>query len=60
MRTKMNNDTETYYVVNEREVVKQEILAKIRELQDNSYMSDLNGRIALQLIKTFIKYMDKE
>jgi hypothetical protein len=43
-----------------REAVKQEILAKIRELQDNSYMSDLNGRIALQLIKTFIKYMDEE
>ena len=58
----MSNDshTVTEYVVNEREVVKQEILAKIRELQDNSYMSDLNGRIALQLIKTFIKYMDKE
>ena len=46
--------------MSERETVKQEILAKIRELQDNSYMSDLNGRIALQLIKTFIKYMDKE
>jgi hypothetical protein len=56
----MSNDTVTEYVINEREVAKQEIIAKIEELQENSYMSDLNGRIALQLIKTFIKYMDEE
>lgn len=60
MRTKMSNDTETYYVVNEREVVKQEIIAKIDELLGGGSMSVVSGTIGLNLIKTFIKYMDEE
>ena len=56
----MNNNTETYYVVNEREVAKQEILDKIEELQGMSFMSYLSSTIALELVKTFIKFMDEE
>ena len=56
----MNNNTETYYVVNEREVAKQEILAKIDELQGMSSMSYLSSTIALEMVKVFIKFMDEE
>ena len=56
----MNNDTVTEYVVNEREVAKQEILAKIEELKGMSSMSYLTGIIALQLVEVFIKFMDEE
>lgn len=56
----MNNNTETYYVVNEREVVKQEIITKIDELLGGGSMSVVSGTIGLNLIKTFIKYMDEE
>jgi len=57
---KMTNNTETYYVVNEREVAKQEILAKIQELKAMDSMSYLTGIIALQLVEVFIKFMDEE
>ena len=56
----MSNQFETYYEVNEREVAKQEILAKIDELQGMSSMSYLSSTIALELVKTFIKFMDEE
>jgi hypothetical protein len=56
----MNNNTETYYVVNEREVAKQEILAKIQELKGMSSMSYLSATIALQLVEVFINFMDEE
>ena len=56
----MNKNTETYYVVNEREVAKQEILAKIQELKAMDSMSYLTGIIALQLVEVFIKFMDEE
>jgi hypothetical protein len=56
----MNNSTETYYVVNEREVAKQEITSKIDELLESSSMSYLSGIMALEMIKVFIKYMDEE
>lgn len=56
----MTNNTETYYVVNEREVAKQEITSKIQELLDSGSMSVVNGIMALEMIKVFIKYMDEE
>jgi hypothetical protein len=56
----MSDNLETYYVVNEREVVKQEITSKIQELLDSGSMSVVNGIIALEMVKVFIKYMDEE
>jgi hypothetical protein len=56
----MSNQFETYYEVNEREVAKQEILAKIEELKAMDSMSYLTGTIALQLVEVFIKFMDEE
>lgn len=56
----MNKDTETYYIVNEREVAKQEILTKIEELKVMPSMSYLSSIIALELVATFIKFMDEE
>jgi hypothetical protein len=58
----MSNDshTVTEYVVNEREVAKQEILAKIQELKGMSSMSYLSATIALQLVEVFINFMDEE
>jgi hypothetical protein len=46
--------------MSEREVVKQEIIDKIDELLNGSSMSVVNGIMGLNLIKTFIKYMDEE
>lgn len=43
-----------------RESVKQDIMNKIDELLEDSNVSYLNGIIALQLIKTYIKYMDED
>jgi len=43
-----------------REAAKQEILDKIEELQGMSFMSYLSSTIALELVKTFIKFMDEE
>ena len=43
-----------------REQVKQEIIDKIEELQFMNSMSVVNGIMALELVKTFIKYMDEE
>jgi hypothetical protein len=43
-----------------REAAKQEILDKIEELQGMSSMSYLSSIIALELVKTFIKFMDEE
>ncbi len=43
-----------------REAAKQEILDKIEELQGMSSMSYLTSIIALELVKTFIKFMDEE
>jgi hypothetical protein len=56
----MSDNLETYYVVNEREVVKQEITSKIDELLNSGSVSYLNAIIGLNLIKTFIKFMDEE
>ena len=46
--------------MSEREATKQEITNKIDELLESSSMSYLNGIIALEMIKVFIKYMDEE
>lgn len=43
-----------------REAAKQEIIDKIDELLNGSSMSVVSGTIGLNLIKTFIKYMDEE
>ena len=43
-----------------REQVKQEIIDKIEELQFMNSMSVVNGTMALEMIKVFIKYMDEE
>jgi hypothetical protein len=43
-----------------REAAKQEITSKIQELLDSGSMSVVNGIIALEMIKVFIKYMDEE
>ena len=43
-----------------RESVKQDITEKIEELLESDNVSYLNGIMALQLIKTFIKYMDED
>ena len=56
----LSDNLETYYVVNEREVAKQEITSKIDELLESDYMSYLDAKIGLNLIKTFIKFMDEE
>jgi hypothetical protein len=56
----MSDNLETYYVVNEREVAKQEITNKIDELLESGSMSYLDAKIGLNLIKTFIKFMDEE
>jgi hypothetical protein len=43
-----------------REAAKQEITSKIQELLDSGSMSVVNGIIALEMVKVFIKYMDEE
>lgn len=43
-----------------REAAKQEILNKIEELKGMSSMSYLSSIIALELVKTFIIFMDEE
>ena len=43
-----------------RQKAKQEIFEKIEELQGMSSMSYLSSIIALELVKTFIKFMDEE
>ena len=43
-----------------REAAKQEILDKIEELQAMDSMSVVSGIMALELVKTLIKYMDEE
>ena len=45
---------------NGREAAKKEITKKIEELQEMSSMSYLSSIIALELVKTFIKFMDEE
>jgi len=47
-------------ILESRESVKQEILDKIEELKGMSSMSYLSSIIALELVKTFIKFMDEE
>ena len=47
-------------ILESRESVKQEITNKIDELLESSSMSYLNGIIALEMVKVFIKYMDEE
>ena len=46
--------------MSEREAVKQDIMNKINELLESSSMSYLDAKIGLNLIKTFIKFMDEE
>ena len=46
--------------MSEREAAKQEILDKIEELKGMGSMSVVSGIMALELVKTFIKYMDEE
>ena len=43
-----------------RNDVKQDITTKIDELLDSGNMSVVSGIMALQMIKTFIKFMDEE
>lgn len=43
-----------------RQQAKQEILDKIEELKGMSSMSYLSSTIALELVKTFINFMDEE
>jgi len=47
-------------ILESRESVKQEILDKIEELKGMDSMSYLSSIIALELVKTFIKFMDEE
>jgi hypothetical protein len=56
----MSLESITHYEVNEREVAKQEITSKIDELLNSGSMSYLDAKIGLNLIKTFIKFMDEE
>jgi len=56
----MKTESITQYEVDERQVVKLEITSKIDELLESGSMSVVNGIIGLNLIKTFIKYMDEE
>lgn len=46
--------------MSEREAAKQEILTKIEELKAMDSMSYLSSIIALELVKTFIVFMDEE
>jgi hypothetical protein len=46
--------------MSEREEAKQQILDKIEELKGMSSMSYLSSIIALELVSTFIKFMDEE
>jgi len=46
--------------MSEREEAKQQILDKIEELKGMSSMSYLSSIIALELVKTFIVFMDEE
>ena len=46
--------------MSEREEAKQQILDKIEELKGMSSMSYLSSIIALELVKTFIIFMDEE
>ncbi len=50
----------TQYEIDEREVAKQEITSQIEKMLEYDSMSVVNGIVALNLIKTFIKYMDEE
>lgn len=50
----------TQYEIDERKLVQLEITNKIDELLESSSMSYLNGIIALEMVKVFIKYMDEE
>jgi hypothetical protein len=47
-------------ILESRESVKQDIMNKIDELLESSSMSYLDAKIGLNLIKTFIKFMDEE
>jgi hypothetical protein len=47
-------------ILESRESVKNDITSKIEELQEMSSMSYLSSIMALEMIKVFIKYMDKE
>jgi len=47
-------------ILESRESVKNDITKKIEELQEMSSMSYLSSIIALELVKTFIKFMDEE
>jgi hypothetical protein len=46
--------------MSEREEAKQQILDKIQELKGMDSMSYLSSIMALELVKTFIKFMDEE
>ena len=50
----------TQYEIDERKLVQLEITNKIDELLESSSMSYLDAKIGLNLIKTFIKFMDEE
>jgi hypothetical protein len=50
----------TQYEINERKLVQLEITSKIDELLESGSMSVVSGTIGLNLIKTFIKYMDED
>ncbi len=50
----------TQYEIDERKLVQLEITDKIDELLESGSMSVVSGIIALQMMKTFIKYMDRD
>ena len=50
----------TQYEIDERKLAQLEITDKIDELLESGSMSVVSGIIALQMMKTFIKYMDRD
>ena len=50
----------TQYEIDERKLVQLEIMNKIDEFLKQGFMSQVSGIIGLNLIRTYIKYMDED
>jgi len=48
----------TWYHVNEREVVKQEVISKIDEMLEYDGMDVMPSKYALKMVRLFIRKMD--
>lgn len=48
----------TWYHVNEREVVKQEVISKIDEMLEYDGMNVMPSKYALKMVRLFIRKMD--